>query len=352
MYTRKDMEKLTTTGQQTDETPALLAGEEEGVGSAGQASVEGGRELERPGEQQREDLGLFEEAHSRNRVAGNGTEKKEGYTDGSLAGSAWPSGGCEEGGTTVKEAESALGEKERRATERDDAVAIFFQEAIRFSVDGEEEANEEKQEARRRRRGIRRLSTLLLSCSFQDEGQHTPCCFTSVGVYVPQLGDVLRYFPQLHQNPVLPHDRIQVWQPELFLPCDVFVESLSFEFPGKICPEQREKHFCLVSLPSLGHHSRALYYRAIPTQMTRHRLVSRQSTRADSPSTCTFRRIVPASSAVGDVSCAVLSGQGSRVAQSSLATRSLWATGLPRCGPLSRSSARVFFLGLWECLTA
>lgn len=61
-----------------------------------------------------------------------------------------------------------------------------------------------------------------------------PCCFSSnVGVYVPQLGDIVRYFPQLHQRPPLQQDRVQLWTPHAFSPCDAAILSIRYEFPGE-----------------------------------------------------------------------------------------------------------------------
>ncbi|PFH34143.1 hypothetical protein BESB_072950 [Besnoitia besnoiti] len=88
---------------------------------------------------------------------------------------------------------------------------------------------------------------LLDSVTLPPEDE-LPCCFTSVGVYVPQLGDVLRYFPHLHQNPVLPHDRVQLWQPEIFLPCDVLVTNISYEFPGLPVDEEPVAVFAVLEL--------------------------------------------------------------------------------------------------------
>ncbi|CBZ55116.1 putative WD repeat domain-containing protein [Neospora caninum Liverpool] len=90
--------------------------------------------------------------------------------------------------------------------------------------------------------------TSMLESVVLPPADDIPCCFSSVGVYVPQLGDVLRYFPHLHQNPVLPHDRVQLWQPELFLPCDVLVTNISYEFPGLPVDEEPVAIFAVLEL--------------------------------------------------------------------------------------------------------
>ena len=65
-------------------------------------------------------------------------------------------------------------------------------------------------------------------------GGVSPCCFTGIsGVYVPQVGDIVRYFPQLHQQPSLQHDRLQLWTPHAFSPCDAAIISIRYDFPGQ-----------------------------------------------------------------------------------------------------------------------
>ncbi|OEH76286.1 wd repeat domain-containing protein [Cyclospora cayetanensis] len=46
------------------------------------------------------------------------------------------------------------------------------------------------------------------------------------------LGDIVRYFPQLHQQPPLQHDRLQLWSPHLFSACDASVLSVAYDMPG------------------------------------------------------------------------------------------------------------------------
>lgn len=64
-------------------------------------------------------------------------------------------------------------------------------------------------------------------------GAVSPCCFNAVGVYVPQLGDIVRYFPQLHKPPLLLHDRLQLWNPDCCVPFDAAVVDICYEFPGE-----------------------------------------------------------------------------------------------------------------------
>lgn len=223
---------------ETGENASSLFSDEEMLENEYKVSAEAVREGEEDmlTEKEERTLEFSEEIENRNKETGNVSEETKGdNTAGITSDCAVSSKGRIGEELRMRETERTC-VKEGRKIEKGDAVALF-QRTFPVFLNGEEE--EEKKEMRHQ--NIRRLSMLLLSCSYQDRGRHTPpppCCFTSVGVYVPQLGDVLRYFPQLHQNPVLPHDRIQVWQPELFLPCDVFVEGLSFEFPGKACEEK------------------------------------------------------------------------------------------------------------------
>ncbi|PHJ25545.1 wd g-beta repeat-containing protein [Cystoisospora suis] len=223
--TQTDTAKFVETG---DNAKSLFS-DEEMVENEYKVSVEAVRRGEETSQEKEERLlESCEEIQSRNKDTGNVREENEGENTGLTSDRAVSSNGRLGEESRRKETERSC-VKEGRMIEYD-AVALF-QRAFPVLLNGEVDEKKEM-----RHENIRRLSTLLLSCSYEDKGRHPPhgppCCFTSVGVYVPQLGDLLRYFPQLHQNPVLPHDRIQVWQPELFLPCDVFVEGLSFEFPG------------------------------------------------------------------------------------------------------------------------
>eukprot|EP00920_Eleutheroschizon_duboscqi_P012385 GHVT01029542.1.p1 GENE.GHVT01029542.1~~GHVT01029542.1.p1 ORF type:complete len:109 (-),score=12.84 GHVT01029542.1:445-771(-) len=51
------------------------------------------------------------------------------------------------------------------------------------------------------------------------------------GALVPQVGDAVRYFPQLHVRGPL-QDRAQLWQPRLFKPVDCRVIDVQYIFPG------------------------------------------------------------------------------------------------------------------------